>query len=140
MPIVFSTLTAANEYTGYRDAPERNIAVREHSVVINGGANVAHKKTIMTPRGVATTVSDADLAFLKTNPVFKMHVLNGFITIDAVKDARDADIAAADMEGRDDSSPDVEQDFADGEAPVVNLDAPVEVPPAPPLTPRRLRK
>jgi hypothetical protein len=140
MPLLFSTMTGAVTYTDWKTSPG-GLSIAGASVTINGGANVAHRKTIITPRGVGTPVTDDELAFLETDPTFKMHKLNGFITIDSVKDIRDADLAASDMEGRDDSAPDVEQDYlAEGlKAPTVVNTVQLDTPP-PTGTPRRNRK
>lgn len=138
MPIIFSTLTCDNEYVGYR-ATQGDVAIREHSVVIKGGANAINTRTLITPLGVATTVSDADLEFLESNVSFLEHKRNGYLTVDAVKDPRDADLAAAGMEGRDDSAPLTDQDYeAEGkEPPVVNKAEMVEVPAPQSLVGRR---
>jgi hypothetical protein len=139
MPLLFSTMTGAVTYTDWKTSPG-GLSIAGASVTINGGANVAHRKTIITPRGVGTQVTDDELAFLETDPTFKMHKLNGFITIDSVKDIRDADLAASDMEGRDDSAPDVEQDYlAEGlKAPTVVNTVQLDTPP--PTGARRNRK
>lgn len=139
MPLLFSTMTGAVTYTDWKLSPG-GLSIAGASVTIKGGANVADRKTIITPRGIGTSVTDAELAFLETDPTFKMHKKNGFITIDSVADIRDADLAAADMEGRDDSAPDVEQDYlAEGQKPptVVNT---VQIETPPPTGTRRTRK
>lgn len=138
MPVIFSTLTAANEYRFYKPGNDRSPAIVEHSVVIGGGANNVNRRNLITPRGVATTVSDEDLEYLKQNEVFQLHMKNGFITIDAAKDERDADKVAADMEGRSPDAPTVDADYEEGQEPFVNKDGdnPVVVTEAAP-TPRR---
>lgn len=55
-----------------------NIAAK---VEIKGGADVINKKTLETPRGVVTEVTEAELELLKENPDFNRHLENGFITI-----------------------------------------------------------
>lgn len=139
MPLIFSTMTGAVTYTDWKLSPG-GLSVPGREVTIRGGANVADRRTILTPRGIGTQVSDDDLAFLETDPTFKMHKKNGYITIDSVSDIRDADLAAADMEGRDDSAPDVEQDYtANGEkAPTVVNTVQIDTPP--PVGTRRQRK
>lgn len=140
MPLVFSTMTAAVTYTQWKQSPG-GLSIAGAQVTIKGGANVADRRTILTPRGIGTQVTDDELEFLKQDPTFLMHEKNGFITVDSVADIRDADLAASNMEGRDDSAPDVEQDFlAAGEKPptvvsTVQIDTPPPVPGA-----RRPRK
>lgn len=51
------------------------------SVVINGGAGVINKKTMETPKGVITEVSEEDLKFLKTQSLFNEKVANGSLEI-----------------------------------------------------------
>lgn len=137
MPLLFSTMTGAVTYTDWKLTPG-GLSVAGMQVTIRGGANVADRRTIITPRGVGTSVTDEELAFLKNDPTFQMHEKNGFITIDSAKDIRDADLAASNMEGRDDSAPDVEQDFAPGQAPVVADTVKINTPP--PTGSRRTRK
>jgi hypothetical protein len=119
---IFSTLTAGQVYTrtapGGGDLP-RTVA----EVFIAGGSNVSDKY-LRTPIGVMTPVDDDQLSVLQENPVFKMHVENGFIKIEAK--AHDAEKVAADMITRDQSAPLVDADFAENEKPVVNA-----VPPKP---------
>lgn len=136
MPLVFSTLTGSVTYTKWGVSPG-GLSVALKEVTIKGGANLADRRTIITPRGVGTQVSGADLDFLNTDAIFCMHKKNGFITIDSVKDIRDADLAASNMEGRDDSAPDVEQDYEEGKAPIVTNTVQIDTPP--PTGSRRLR-
>ena len=51
------------------------------SVLINGGAFVINKKTMETPKGVITEVSEEDLKFLKTQSLFNEKVANGSLEI-----------------------------------------------------------
>lgn len=65
-------------------------------------------KHMVTPRGVVTEVTPEELAELRNNEVFKLHLSNGFLQISEAK--TDVEKAAADMTGRDQSAPIVEQD------------------------------
>ena len=51
------------------------------SVLINGGAFVINKKTMETPKGIITEVSEEDLKFLKTQSLFNEKVKNGSLEI-----------------------------------------------------------
>lgn len=111
---VYSTLSSGMTYTitkkGKNDMP-----IIDGRIEIDGGANVADKKTFVTPRGVVTKITDEQYEALQQNPVFKRHVKKGYIQ---VSDAKvDAEVAAADMTSRDESAQLVEQDFAEGKAP-----------------------
>jgi len=140
MPLIFSTMTGSVTYTDWKLSPG-GLSIAGREVTIKGGANVADRRTIITPRGVGTSVTDEDLEFLKTDPTFLMHEKNGFITVDAVADIRDADLAAADMEGRDDSAPDTVNDFlAEGQTPPTVAVEPVKIDTPPPTGARRSRK
>lgn len=84
---VYSTMSNDNKYG---------------SVLINGKANIANKH-IMTPLGVATRVTSAQLDEAKTFPVFQLHMDNGYLTVEKFKE--DADKVASNMQGRDNSAP-----------------------------------
>ncbi|AZD85004.1 hypothetical protein C4K14_2170 [Pseudomonas chlororaphis subsp. aureofaciens] len=113
---LYSTLSNDQSYTSYQQV-DGGAPQPVSSILVHGKANVSTKQFV-TPRGTATEVTAEQLAELRTNDVFKLHVKNGFITISQAKE--DAEKVAADMTGRDQSAPLVEQDFADGEAPVTN--------------------
>lgn len=105
---IYSTLSCDQHYRGYTQGAT-DMPQIEHTVHINGGANVADKRFV-TPRGVVTPVSEQELALLEQNHVFQLHRKNGFISVDTSR--VDPDARAAAMEGRDQSAPLVEQDFA----------------------------
>lgn len=111
---VFSTLAAAVSYTGYAEPKGDNLPQVAMSVVVNGGAGVANKRTLQTPRGVVTEVTEEEAKFLAGHSVFQIHLKNGFVQI-SDKNA-DGDEAAADMTGRDESAPLVDEDFSDNDA------------------------
>lgn len=80
MSFVTSKLAAPVNYTFYElGANKINRAV--DTITINGGADVINKKTLDTPSGVVTELTDEQLDKLKTHPVFKEHLQNGYITI-----------------------------------------------------------
>lgn len=112
---ILSTLSADQRYTGYRSGGA-DLPVAERSVFIKGGANVADRRLI-TPQGVVTKVTAEDYEFLQTVEVFQTHVTNGYITVSTSRPA-DPDAAAASQESRSPDSPLVEQDFAEGKAPI----------------------
>jgi hypothetical protein len=138
MPLIFSTMTGSVTYTDWKLSPG-GLSIAGREVTIKGGANVADRRTILTPRGIGTQVSEEDYEFLKTDPTFIMHEKNGFITVDAVADIRDADLAAAGMAGRDDSAPDTPNDYiAEGAAAPTTTPVVIETPA--PTGSRRNRK
>lgn len=112
MKYVYSTLSAPVDYTVFSQGGG-NLPITEKIVAIRGEAGIAGKH-LQTPRGVATPVTDEDLAALSDNYIFQLHLKNGFVTIG---DEGDADQVAADMNGRDNSAPLVPGDYADDKAP-----------------------
>ena len=70
-------------------------------VKIKGGANISNKH-LLTPRGVVTSVTEAQLDALRKHAVFKAHAKNGFITISIAE--RKVDDMVKDMEPRDASA------------------------------------
>lgn len=112
---IFSTLTCDQEYTN--TAHNQNGVTNEApSVFIKGGAGLANDRLI-TPLGIHTEVSDSDYEILQKNPVFKLHVDNGFIQVQDKK--ADAEKVAASMQRRDKSAPLVPQDFAESDQPKI---------------------
>lgn len=109
MNYVYSTLTNGQSYASYTNS--NGMPRIDRQVNIDGGANVANKRLI-TPLGVATKVNDDDLEFLNRHPVFKRHMDRGFIKIS--RRNVDPEVAVADMQNRDDSSPLKPGDFQDG--------------------------
>ncbi|UNY40212.1 hypothetical protein KLEP174_gp08 [Pseudomonas phage vB_PcuM_ KLEP17-4] len=103
---VYSTLSNDQRYVSYTSGAS-GVPKPESSIFIAGQANLMNKHFV-TPRGVATKVTAEQLAELRNNDLFKLHMKNGFITVSESK--MDAEIVAADMEGRDQSAPIVEQD------------------------------
>lgn len=110
MNFVYSTATNDITYVDYLPAAEngakRNI---KKSVLIKGGAGLPKHRTLITPYGVKTEVSDEDLAFLESNQAFQRHAKRGFMKV--MKRNVDPDKVAADMAQRDGSAPYVPNDY-----------------------------
>lgn len=80
MAFILSKLANSQCYTKWATGPNGiNQLVAE--VKINGGADVINKKTLDTPNGVVTEVSDNDLDLLKQNHDFLQHLEKGYLTI-----------------------------------------------------------
>lgn len=107
---VFSTLSTDMSYTFYVKGGG-DIPIKERSVNIKGGANVANDR-IITPLGVMTEIEDEEAALLKDHPVFKMHEANGFVVVETRK--ADPDKAAKNMSKKDKSAPITPEDYEDG--------------------------
>lgn len=103
---VYSTLSNDQLYVSYR-TDAAGVPQATSQVFIAGGANLMTKHFV-TPLGVATKVTAEQLTELRQNDMFKLHQANGFITVSESK--QDAEVVAADMEGRDQSAPIVAED------------------------------
>lgn len=96
MKYVVSKLAAGVNYTLYEKvAGGKKVAVG--SITVKGGSGVTDKRTLITPQGVVTAISDMQAAQLKEDPVFKIHEKHGAVKIIAT-DPRDAERAAADLD------------------------------------------
>lgn len=103
---IFSTLASDVAYTNHAQGGA-DMPIDLPPVLIKGGAGVANDR-IVTPRGVATTVTEGQVEYLRANQVFQLHEKNGFVMVSDTY--ADPDIVAADMTGRDNSAPVVPQD------------------------------
>jgi hypothetical protein len=110
---VYSTLAAdvlyQNTAPGGADLP---VVVEE--VLVKGGAGVANSR-LVTPRGVATEITEGQAEALRQNPVFALHEKNGHVMIESRR--VDPDKAAADLTGRDVSAPIVPADLPPADQP-----------------------
>lgn len=105
MPFVYSTATCSTTYVVYAEnMPNAPHSVSLHKILIKGGANIANKH-VMTPRGVATEVSDSDLEILMKDQNFLKAMKLGFITVDKGRSEKDIDKKVKDMQSRDGSAP-----------------------------------
>lgn len=110
MAFVTSTMSAPISYVFYKTLPGGMQAVAEE-ITIKGGANVADKKTILTPRGVSTELTDAQIEALKKHPIFREHLKNGFVTIVETKYKEKAEKAVKSLEKKDGSAPKTPADY-----------------------------
>lgn len=81
---------------------------KERTITIKGNANVISNKTLVTPRGAITTISDEDLEILTKNASFNRMVENGYIVIH-----KDKKMHVEDLKERDDSAQLTKKYFAD---------------------------
>ena len=117
---VYSTLASGNDYTEYKTDGNINTPVRV--VKIAGGAGVASRIQALageslTPPGAVTEVTDEEMAFLKTNEVFKLHESKGYIrVVQKLGFGKGAAVAkvARDMKNDDPSRPITEDDMKKG--------------------------
>ena len=77
---ITSKLAAPVTYAFYEmGANKVNIVV--DSITIKGGADVINKRSLETPQGVVTELTDEQIEKLKSHPVFKTHLENGYVSI-----------------------------------------------------------
>lgn len=88
---ITSKMASAVDYAFYKQGANKvNVVVK--TIHINGGADVVNKRTLETPSGVVTELSDDDINMLKTHPLFIEHQKNGFVAIcGSEKEAKKAD-------------------------------------------------
>ena len=114
---VASTLSTSVDYPVYV-AGGADLPQVAHVISIKGGANIQDKFLRAPDGAIITPVSAEEVEALRNNSVFNLHMKNGFVQI--LESATTGEKAAADMEGRDQSAPLVDEDFAEGQKPVVN--------------------
>jgi DNA-nicking Smr family endonuclease len=96
-------MSCDNSYTVYEMSPAgMQVPVKE--VIINGGANIANK-SLFTPYGVVTSISDEEAELLQNNYVFKRQQEAGFIRIEKKEQDPEKVVSANGMTERDASAP-----------------------------------
>jgi hypothetical protein len=111
MPVIYSSCTSDNFFPVWKSHPRKS--TYDKGVLIKGGANSQHKRTMLTPRGVATQVTSEELEQLKADPAFMGFVERGFMSIDEKgKNTHDADEKGADMP-KDKSAQDTAKTYKD---------------------------
>lgn len=110
MAYITSRMAGGVDYAFYKKGPN-GINVVTETISINGGADVIDKRTLITPDGVVTSVTDEELEKLKTHPLFKIHLQNGGITI---KDTEKSANKAGEELEKDKSSQITPEDYEKG--------------------------
>lgn len=105
MPYLTSTKSQNTEFPRYVKSTGGEWIVKG-SVVVRGTANVIGNKTLITPRGAITSITDEELDFLKKNASFMRQVNAGFIAIHY-----DKKLHTEDLEEKDKSAQYTEKDF-----------------------------
>ena len=110
---LFSTLTFDNLYVIYKKTDVNANPVIEKKVLIKGGHLMA-TKSLITPKGIMTEISDEDFEVLKQDYGFIQHEKNGFLKVEKKK--MDAEKASISMEQKDGSTPKTPEDFEKSES------------------------
>lgn len=108
MAYILSSLTNDQLYTQW--IKNGNVLSVGKQILIYGGANVSNRKTLITPNGVSTEVSDEDLAILKTIPCFIDHLEKGYLKIMNVSKYKAQDEAEK-MDNKDKSAQVTPEDY-----------------------------
>jgi hypothetical protein len=117
MPYVYSTLSNDNLYCTYPQdmSAKDGVHTPQEQILIRGKANVAQEsndKTLYTPRGVATFVTDEQLATLLKIDAFNFHVKGGYLLVDKTgKEINGVENAVKNMAAKDNSAPLTNSDF-----------------------------
>lgn len=116
---IYSTLTGDQQYAKYKklDNPKM-VPVIERVFFVNGMCNVLNPKTMMTPSGAVTAMSDDDYKELEKLSGFKQHMQGGFITVS--KSREEPGKVAKGMTPKDLSAQLDEKDFKEDKQPIVN--------------------
>lgn len=77
---IASKMAANVNYAIYTKG-QNGINVVKQVITINGGADVMDKKTLITPEGVVTVLSDEDFSKLQNNPIFVRHMKRGVLKV-----------------------------------------------------------
>ncbi|MDD0824655.1 hypothetical protein PTQ27_09310 [Mannheimia sp. AT1] len=113
MPYIYSTLTCDQAYTIYSNG-QNGLKVPQGSILVKGGTGIANDRLI-TPLGISTSVSAKELEQLKSNPIFKQHLENGFIVVQEDGKEQDAEKVAAEMSLDNKDAPVTPSDYQEGE-------------------------
>lgn len=80
MGFITSKMAAGVKYAFYAQN-ENKINVIVDEIEVKGGADVINKRSLDTPQGVVTELTDKQIDKLKSHPVFKMHLASGAVAI-----------------------------------------------------------
>lgn len=111
MKLILSTLTAPQTVAITKKTDNGSLVVVK-IIEIKGGANVIDRKTMTTPEGVVTELSDADFELLKETAFYKRMVIRGHLRPVETKSAAE-DTKKAGMKNKDKSAQKTDADFKD---------------------------
>lgn len=105
---IYSTLSSDNDIVIYgKNGDDKPIKTAK--VTIFGKANIANKKTLITPKGVLTVLEDKEYDLIKDDFSFKKWIEKGYITVETK--ASDADNVAKNMTSKDKSAQKQSEDY-----------------------------
>ena len=121
MKMILSTLTEPQTVAITKKADNGALVIVKR-IHINGGANKIDRRTLVTPQGVVTELTDADFELLKQTDFYQRMEKRGHIRPVETKDAAE-DTKKAGMKAKDKSAQKTEADYGEGEKPVVGKKA-----------------
>ena len=80
MAFITSKMAAGVKYAFYSQNGNR-INIVTDTIEVLGGADVINKRSLDTPHGVVTELTDEQIEKLKTHPLFQLHLKNGAVAI-----------------------------------------------------------
>ena len=108
MPYIVSRLAAGVSYVTYKKQQRGGKPLPTGSVLVKGGADVADKRTLITPLGVLTEVKPEEVEQLRNNPIFVEQEKDGFLKV--LDKKPDPEKAAASLD-KDSSAQMTEADY-----------------------------
>ena len=111
MAFITSASAAPHDYVVEWEQGPNNVRKPKRTIHINGGSDVINKRTLITPRGVVTEVTEKDIEDLKKDPLFIFHLNNGFLEISGTE--KEANKAEKDLE-KDKSAQITPDDYENG--------------------------
>lgn len=113
MNFIISTLSNSNSFPVYKNVEGSPVSQYEKMITIRGGSNITDPRTLITPEGVVTEVSDEDLALLEKNVSFNDFVKGGFLKVKKHTVANVQKEVKKDMNPKDGSAQPTEKDWTD---------------------------
>lgn len=116
MKMILSTLSAPQDVAITRKTDNGALMIVK-TIHINGGANVIDRRTLMTPQGVVTELTDADFELLKGTAFYQRMEKRGHLRPVETKETAE-DTEKAGMKKKDASAQKTEDDYEEDEKPV----------------------
>lgn len=121
MKMILSTLTEPQSVAITKKADNGALVIVKR-IHINGGANKIDRRTLVTPQGVVTELTDEDFELLKQTDFYQRMEKRGHIRPVETKEAAE-EPAKAGMAAKDNSAQKTGEDYGEGEKPVVGKTA-----------------
>lgn len=80
---IYSTLAADHQFVVRGSAAPGAVQPILKRILIRGGSGVANRRTLITPYGVHTQISDDDLEILRKDPSFQRFVARGHLRVES---------------------------------------------------------